>query len=100
MSRSRVSCRQKVGPGNGPADYPFASMSNYSLVINAVDRTEPGHQDQIRFRLFEGDPVFGDPGTPSLLYDTNWEFATGPETRARTYIDSGNLQSMMEPRTP
>jgi hypothetical protein len=77
-------------------DGDLNGQPGYSLTILAVDWTQPGAQDQIRFRLWRGafDPA--NPNPDDLLYDTNWEFAIYPGTSARTLLDAGNLQSKVE----
>lgn len=68
----------------------------YSVIMLALDFTEPGRQDQIRFRLFRGEVVIGDLDLQDLIYDTDSEFAVYPGIGHRTYLDSGNLQSKVE----
>ena len=68
----------------------------YSVVMIAIDMTEPSGQDQIRFRLFRGEAVIGELDQYEELYDTRWEFAVYPGIGYRTYLDSGNLQSKVE----
>jgi hypothetical protein len=75
-------------------------MPGYSVIMVAVDWTEPGNQDQIRFRLFRGEAVVGELNPEDELYDTGWEFAVYPDLAHRTYLDSGNLQSKLESTTP
>lgn len=74
-------------------DGELDGMPGWSAVLLVVDMTEPGAQDQIRIRLFDGRFIPGEPVPLTPVYDSNWEFSTYPGTSARTYLDSGNLQS-------